>query len=115
MGCVHPGAKKVKAPSEVKDKPEDRYEAPHTEPNQQNSAKTKENHSKPSNGTKSRIIITNLLIDFQISAGDFIKAKKTNFRDDYIVKDQLGQGKPACKSDHDHFYRGFWWGSEGCA
>lgn len=29
---------------------------------------------------------------FNISAGDFVKAKTTKFRDEYIVKDQLGQG-----------------------
>jgi len=30
--------------------------------------------------------------NFGISAGDFIKAKKTKFRDEYVVKDQLGAG-----------------------
>jgi len=76
MGCAN--SKQVKSPADAKEKPGDRYEAAHTDPNQ-HVTKTKENHTKPSN-------------DFQISAGDFIKSKKTNFRDDYIVKDQLGQG-----------------------
>jgi len=34
----------------------------------------------------------NALPTFHISAGDFVKAKTSKFRDEYIVKDQLGQG-----------------------
>jgi len=31
---------------------------------------------------------------FHISQGDFVKSKTTKFRDEYVVKDQLGQGIP---------------------
>jgi len=54
-----------------------------------------ENRAVPKAANKSEHTATPHSVDgnnFQISAGDFVKAKKTKFRDEYVVKDQLGAG-----------------------
>jgi len=72
MGCSNSTNKKVKSPDQLGD-----------ENGQQSSKKGQENQEGKT---------THLPKDFQISAGDFVKAKTTKFRDEYTVKEQLGQG-----------------------